>query len=57
MTAKDDSLESQVLELRAALEEARKVIVTACGEKAPYARIALHRIDAALRAGEAAITS
>jgi hypothetical protein len=47
----------RIQELEAALAEARQVIVTACGEKAPYARIALQRIDAALRAGTAALTS
>lgn len=35
-------------ELREALQGARDVIVTACGETAPYIKIALARIDAAL---------
>lgn len=35
-------------ELLEVLKEARSVIAIACGDKAPYARIALNRIDAAL---------
>ncbi len=34
--------------LRKALTEARRVLVVACGEEAPYIKIALQRIDAAL---------
>lgn len=36
-------------QLRTALETARQVITLACGTKAPYARIALEKIDAALQ--------
>jgi hypothetical protein len=50
-------LNAEILELRAALEVARKTLVTACGDKAPYVRVALDRIDGALRAGEAALRS
>jgi hypothetical protein len=34
--------------LRAALTESRKVLVVACGDQAPYIKVALGRIDAAL---------
>ena len=34
--------------LRTALREIRKVVVVACGEEAPYIRVALKRLDAAL---------
>lgn len=50
-------LNAEIVELRAALEVARKTLVTACGDKAPYVRVALDRIDGALRAGEAALRS
>lgn len=39
---------SETARLRDALHEARQVLVTACGETAPYIKIALARIDAAL---------
>lgn len=50
-------LNAEILELRAALELARTTLVTACGDRAPYVRIALDKIDGALRAGEAALRS
>ena len=37
--------------LEKALREARQVLIVACGDKAPYVRIALTHIDAALAAG------
>lgn len=40
--------ESQVRTFRDALEQARRVLVVAYGEKAPYIRIALSAIDIAL---------
>lgn len=39
-------LQKENARLREALELARKVLVTACGEKAPYIRVALEKIDA-----------
>ena len=41
-------LENDKRELVEALEAIRKVVVVACGDKAPYIKIALERLDAAL---------
>ena len=41
-------LEKDKRELVEALEAIRKVVVVACGDKAPYIKIALERLDAAL---------
>jgi len=41
-------LENDKRELVEVLEAIRKVVVVACGDKAPYIKIALERLDAAL---------
>ncbi len=41
-------LPEQVRKMRGALQMARNVLVTACGETAPYIKIALQKIDDAL---------
>ncbi len=43
-----DRAEARCQQLEAALKQARQVLVVACGEKAPYIRIALSSLDAAL---------
>ena len=43
-----DRLKFDKRELVEALEAIRKVVVVACGDKAPYIKIALERLDAAL---------